>query len=76
MTSRLDERIILVAQIKKQSQQVDDCQLFERKHRNFYYRNETLRTMESNFPPTDTSGTYLTKTKLDPFFMEDFAMYV
>ena len=72
LTSTLVRKSNLVVQLKNKTKQKDNFQLFETKHRNFFYTKEALTAMEQNFSPTDISETDLRDIKLDQLFVWDF----
>ena len=72
MTSILDRKRNLVVHLIIRTKQKDNFQLFETKHRNLFYRKETLTATEQNFSPTDLSETDLRDIKFDQLFVWDF----
>ena len=60
---------ILVVQVKNNSKQVDDFQLFEINIRSLHYTNESLIIKERNLWPTDKPETHLRDRKLDKLFV-------
>ena len=60
---------ILVVQVKNNSKQGDDFQLFETNIRSLYYTKESLIIKERILWPTDKPETNLRNTKLDKLFV-------
>ena len=72
LTSTLDRKRNFVVQLKNRTKQIDNFQLFETNHKNWFYTKETLTATKQNFSPADISETDLMDIKLDQFFVCDF----
>ena len=72
LTSKLDRKRNLIAQLKNKSKHIDNFLLFETNQRKLFYTTEMLTATEQKFSTTNISETDLRDIKLNQLFVWDF----